>query len=223
MCSGADTTGDMAAIAKIDSISSLSTSRSLNKHNTLMLRIVSLIPILCLTALPFTLNAESPDNLLTNSDFISDSGVIPGWQFSTWNLAQNIEMAKQVDWGVVDETDGTHSLSFKTKAPIKNNLWWQQRLNISGSGRYELSVSVKLVRKDEAVAHYGVGIYFLDGEGKWLAFERLESSGTPSGGWEEISGTILAPEEAASLTVRLGADFDGEVEFLVKNPVLKAQ
>lgn len=217
MCSGVDTTGDVAAIAKINSF-------TFTLHTKIMLRIASLIPIICLMALPFQLSAENTDNLLKNSDFISDSRGVAGWQFSTWNFDRNIELAKQIDWGVANEADGTHSLSFQTKTPIKSNLWWQQRLDISGSGQYELSVSVKLVRKgDGTKATVGVGIFFLNGEGKWMSFEQLKPSVTSSGDWEEISGTILAPEEATSLAVRLGVDFDGEIEFFAKNPVLKVR
>jgi hypothetical protein len=191
--------------------------------NTIMKRTLFLASSLLLGLLSISF---AQDNLLKNPDFtISTDQGLEDWQFSTWHFSQNPLLAKQVEWKVVDEEDGSKVLSIVSTSPIKANLWWQQRLNITGSGNYELSVQVKAKGKDDAARiTLGVGIYFLDADGQWISYEQFKpTSSVPSGEWEEVRGTVLAPENATTLTVRLGADFEGEVAIYFKSPVLTVE
>jgi hypothetical protein len=163
-----------------------------------------------------------PENLLKNPDFTTVSeGKPASWQFSLWNLTEEQKTGGQVLWSAVKQGADSNALAIQTSSPVKAHLWWQQSLPVSGSGNYRFSVKVKLATKTPATrATLNVGLYFL-GEGKrWLNFDQLKAPSKPGADWIELSGLIAAPEEAATVTARLGVDFNGEIEFLIKDPVL---
>lgn len=167
-------------------------------------------------------SAHAEENLLQNPA-LNGTGKNPAhWDFSIWNVKQTPGLADLVDWGLTD-VDGQRVLFISSKPGAKANLWWQQRMDVTGSGNYRLSVHAKAeAREESAVGAISVGIYFLDANSKWLAYKQLPASQKLSGDWQLIEGNILAPEESARLVVRIGVDFKGSVMAYFNEPVLQS-
>ena len=166
--------------------------------------------------------AAQPANLLKHADL--PAGVEAAkdpWQFSLWLLTDEQKSGDQIQWGVATQDDSSRALQIRTTVPFKSQLWWQQRLPVSGSGHYHFSVKAKVTTQSSATrAQTNVGLYFLGEGNRWLTFVPLKSTAKPGDGWVELSGKIVAPEEATVVTARLGVEFTGETEVLFKDPVL---
>lgn len=165
---------------------------------------------------------QTVENLLHNASLEQGEGKnAVGWNFSVWNLKAIPGLGEQIEWGLTD-VDGQRALSMVSQPGIKANLWWQQSLDVTGTGEYQLSVKLKAESRAEgARGTIGVGIYFLDSAGKWLDFKTIPAPRKLTGQWEALTGKIVAPEGATKMVVRMGMAFEGAVAFYFSSPELK--
>lgn len=184
-----------------------------------MKRILSLTASILVAILTIGHAADS-GNLLTNPA-LSRNGKESdyGWKISEKSFVDNPDFAQQAKWGAVEQPGG-NCLMIATNEPTKANVWWQQDLKATGGSVYEVSVEVKgEVKEGSKYGNPKIGIHFMDENGQWLGFEALPDSQL-SADWKTFKGKITAPPGTASMGLRLGVLFDGEIEVFFRNPSL---
>ena len=145
------------------------------------------------------------------------------WVFSAWNANSDPTAKGKVDGKISTDTDGHQMLTVASTESLKSiQMWWQaQNVTCAGGASYQLSVSVKGTVRT-GTARPTIGVYFMDATRKWIGFQEI--SGVPPtlpSDWQKIEGSVVAPENAVTMGVRIGVVYtEGDADISYKDPIL---
>ncbi|MBC2603349.1 hypothetical protein [Puniceicoccus vermicola] len=170
-----------------------------------------------------TLHAEA--NLLSNGGFSNARGKsVVSWTLPQSALKGHGEDASFFEYGVEESESGEKTLRLAVIKSVKFHFWWQQEVKALPATEYALTVRYR----GEALGNdfdsgYGgedVGLYFLDGDKKWLGYVRSKEEVILDGEWHELEFSATSPDDAAMIGVRLGVMGNRAMEFFFDDAVL---
>lgn len=181
--------------------------------------------ILLFAVINFCLAAQA-QNLVKNGNLEKGQGRdVPAWSFSeSIGISDNSVAAVQdgkVVWGLVDYM-GDRFLGISMPEPVKAHVWWRQDVNVVGGLSYRLSLQASGTGHPNTRGEAGVYFRNMDGSwGKYLAVPEF----TLTKNWQTYTLDFMAPDNARSITLRLGVDNPGNdvIDVRFTNIVLIAK
>ena len=198
--------------------------KTLTKAISLALCAAMLLGYALVPGMLSTARAETPaTNLLTNASFESGPEAIKDWEFYTTNT--------QTQYTDEYKKSGKLAVSFAAKDDTAAGGILQTVTGITAGTEY--TISAYTFAKGTAITERRIAYAFNDAAGTSLASANIQVKATEEDGWKLGTITVTAPENAATLTVRIyttrgkvdtiyvddvSVTAAGSTENLVKNP-----